>query len=170
MLMIDGWVGSQPMTEIFYYLIAATITSFVWLLLSGHRPHGERRLVGAFYFALVIGSTVLVFAVWRRLLLLSIGLGLINAIMVGLLWPLLPDWNTRGHTFLLAFTGVQIIFIVRIAWAIATGGLGLGAILLSLVFGRKHCCFVDPLLCLRSDQCYLPHPLAALFSAIYRIE
>jgi cellulose synthase/poly-beta-1,6-N-acetylglucosamine synthase-like glycosyltransferase len=121
------------MTEIFYYLIAATAASFIWLLLSGYRPHGERRLAGAFHLALVIGSTVLVFAVWRRFFLLSIGLGLINTILVGLLWILQPDWNTRGHAFLLAFSGVQFVFILRIAWAIATTGLGLGAILLSLV-------------------------------------
>ena len=121
------------MTEVCYYLITATATSFIWLLLSGHRPKGEGRLVGAFFLALVIASTILVFAIWRRLLLLSLGLGLVNAILAGLLWLLLPDWNTRGHTFLVVFTAVQILFIARIAWAIATGGLGLAAILLSLV-------------------------------------
>jgi cellulose synthase/poly-beta-1,6-N-acetylglucosamine synthase-like glycosyltransferase len=121
------------LTEVFYYLIAATATSFIWLLLTGHRPKGEGRLLGAFYFALVIASTILVFALWRRMLLLSLGLGCVNAILVVLLWLLLPDWNTRGHTFLVAFTAVQILFIMRIAWAIATGGLGLAAILLSLV-------------------------------------
>jgi cellulose synthase/poly-beta-1,6-N-acetylglucosamine synthase-like glycosyltransferase len=120
-------------TEVFYYWIIATAASFIWLLLSGHRPKGERRLTGAFFFALVIGSSVLAFILWRRLVLLSIGLGLINAILVGLLWLLWPDWNTRGHAFMVAFTAVQIIFIARIAWAILTGGLGLVGILLSLI-------------------------------------
>ena len=121
------------MTEVFYYWITATAVSFVWLLLSGHRTGGERRLSGAFFFALIIGSSVLVFIFWRRLVLLSIGLGLINAILVGLLWLLWPDWNTRGHAFMVAFTSVQIIFIARIAWAILTEGLGWGGILLSLI-------------------------------------
>jgi cellulose synthase/poly-beta-1,6-N-acetylglucosamine synthase-like glycosyltransferase len=121
------------MTEIFNYLIVATAASFLWLLLSGHRPKGERRLVGALFMALVIGSTVLVFTVWRRLLLLSVGLGLVNLLLVVLLWLLLPDWNTRGHTFLVPFTAVQLLFIGRIAWAILTGGLSLVAILLSLI-------------------------------------
>jgi cellulose synthase/poly-beta-1,6-N-acetylglucosamine synthase-like glycosyltransferase len=120
-------------TEVFYYWIVATAASFIWLILSGHRPRGERRLLGALFFALEIASTVFIFALWRRLVLLSVGLGLINAILVGLLWLLWPDWNTRGHAFMVAFTAVQIIFIARIAWAILTGGLGVGAILLSLI-------------------------------------
>jgi cellulose synthase/poly-beta-1,6-N-acetylglucosamine synthase-like glycosyltransferase len=121
------------MTEVFYYWIVATAASFIWLLLRGHRPRGERRLVGAFYLALVIASTVLVFALWQRLALLSISLGVVNTIMVGLLWLLWPDWNTRGHAFMVAFIAVQIIFIARIAWAILTAGLGWGGILLSLI-------------------------------------
>lgn len=121
------------MTEVFYYWITATAVSFIWLLLSGHRIRGERRLTSAFFFALIIASSVLVFTLWRRFVLLSIGLGLINAILVGLLWLLWPDWNTRGHAFMVSFTVVQIIFIARIAWAIMTGGLGLAGILLSLI-------------------------------------
>jgi cellulose synthase/poly-beta-1,6-N-acetylglucosamine synthase-like glycosyltransferase len=121
------------MTEVFYYWIVATAASFIWLLFRGHRPKGERRLVGAFYLALVIASTVLVFALWRRLALLSVSLGAANAVVVGLLWLLWPDWNTRGHAFMVAFTAVQIIFIARIVWAILTAGLGWGGILLSLI-------------------------------------
>jgi hypothetical protein len=154
-------------TEVFYYWIIATAASFIWLLLSGHRPKGERRLTGAFFFALVIGSSVLAFILWRRLVLLSIGLGLINAILVGLLWLLWPDWNTRGHAFMVAFIAVQIIFIARIAWAILTGGLGLVAILLSLILFAAELIVVMLTIYFAYE---VLNPLASPLPAIYRLE
>jgi cellulose synthase/poly-beta-1,6-N-acetylglucosamine synthase-like glycosyltransferase len=122
------------MEVILYYLIVATGVSFLWMLLSGYRPKGEPRLIGLVYLFAILITTGLSFWIWRGdvglAAILTIAYGLITAL---LLW-LLPDWNTRGHAFLAAFGGAQLVFLARIVWAIAFTDLApivrLGSLLL----------------------------------------
>ncbi|MEJ2305585.1 MAG: glycosyltransferase, partial [Anaerolineales bacterium] len=117
---------------ILYFLIIANAVSFLWLILTGHRPDGERTLAGIAHLSGIIASSALITFLWRGnptlTILLTLGFGLLAV----LLRVLLPTWNTRGHAFLAAFAAVQVIFLSRIAWAIITGGLSPLAILVSL--------------------------------------
>ncbi len=121
------------MEQVLYFLVFATGLSFVWMLISGYRPQGERLVVGAFHlFGLVI-LTAISYYLWRRdlgmSLLLASGYGFLSVI----LWIALPDWNTRAHAFFAAFASAQILFLGRVAWTIAFGGLSGGVIVGSLV-------------------------------------
>ncbi|MCI0393327.1 MAG: glycosyltransferase [Chloroflexi bacterium] len=121
------------MEEILYYLAVATGISFLWLLLAGHRPQGERPIVGLAHLVAIVGTTGLLFLLWRRELGLAVILAYLQGLLTISLWAALPNWNTRGHTFLAAFTAAQVVFLARIAWAILFGRLALPAILASLI-------------------------------------
>jgi cellulose synthase/poly-beta-1,6-N-acetylglucosamine synthase-like glycosyltransferase len=118
--------------EILYFLIIANAVSFLWLILTGHRPNGERTLAGIAHLSGIIASSALISFIWRGNPTLTILLALGFGLLAVLLRVLLPHWNTRGHAFLAAFAAVQVIFLSRIAWAIITGGLSPLAILVSL--------------------------------------
>ena len=107
------------MEEILYFLLAATGVSFVWMLLSGYRPKGEPRLPGVMHLFGILFTAGLVFWVWRGKIGLAATLTIGYGLVAVLLRRLLPDWNTRGHAFLTAFGAAQVIFLARIAWAIA---------------------------------------------------
>ncbi len=111
------------MLEILYYLIAATLVSFVALILTGYRPRGERRLLGALYLGGILLLTVALFVLWRKQPALASILGSVNGVFILLAWFALPDWNTRGHSFLVAFSAIQIVFLARILTAILFSGL-----------------------------------------------
>ena len=121
------------MEEILYFLVAATLVSFAFLVLSGHRPRGESRWAGALYLAAILILSALVFAFWRRnsgLALLLAGAYGLSAVLV---WLVFPDWNTRGHAFLAAFASAQWVFLARILASILFGGLSKPALAGSLV-------------------------------------
>ena len=111
------------MELILYYLIAGTLVSFFFLMLTGYRPKGERRLTGFIYLGIILFLTTLIFAAWQSMpglaFLLSVAYGLLTL----LLRLILPDWNTRGHAFLVAFASAQIVFLIRIITAILFSGL-----------------------------------------------
>ena len=106
------------MEEVLNYLATGTIVSFVWLLLTGHRPRGERPLAGALHLIVVIGATATLFGLWRGGSWLTAILSLMYGLVSLALRIVLPDWNSRGHSFLAAFGGAQGVFLARIAWAI----------------------------------------------------
>ncbi len=121
------------MEDILYFLIVATAISFAFLLLTGHRPRGERWIAGTIYLGTIVVLSVVIFSFWRRSPGLAVLLGLVYGLIIMLLGRLLADWNSRGHAFLAAFAGVQVIFLVRIVAAILFGDLSLLAVVISLV-------------------------------------
>ncbi len=121
------------MLEILNYLIVATLISFTALILSGHRPQGERRLWGALYLVGIVLLTTLIYGLWRRMPTLAFLFGAINGLLIIFTWVGLPDWNTRGHAFLVAFTTVQIVFLARILSAILFSDLSRLGLVISLI-------------------------------------
>jgi cellulose synthase/poly-beta-1,6-N-acetylglucosamine synthase-like glycosyltransferase len=119
--------------EILYYFVIVTLISFAWLLITGHRPEGERRASGLVHLGGILLTSAVMFALWRGdsvvAALISLGYVLISA----LLWRTLPDWNSRGIAFLAAFGAAQLIFLGRVLWAILFGGLTPLVILGSLI-------------------------------------
>jgi cellulose synthase/poly-beta-1,6-N-acetylglucosamine synthase-like glycosyltransferase len=109
--------------EILYFLVSATLVSFTLLISTGYRPDGERRQIGIVYLGIIAYLSLVIFYIWRGNLWLALGLGLGYSLLSALLRRLLPDWNTRGHAFLVAFAGAQLIFLLRIITAILFGGL-----------------------------------------------
>ncbi len=120
------------MEEILYYLVVATLVSFAWLLFTGHRPQGERRLVGVLHLLLITLVSALIFFIWWRSLRLTAILTLSYALISILLVKVLPDWNTRGHAFFASFAAAQIIFLARILGVIMFGDLARFVVLGSL--------------------------------------
>ena len=118
--------------ETLYFLLVANAVSFLWLLLTGHRPNGESRFAGIAHLVGILAVSGLVAYLWRGGLALTAVLTIAFGILAVLLGVLLPDWNTRGQAFLAAFAAVQVVFISRIAWAIVFDGLSPLAILVSL--------------------------------------
>lgn len=121
------------MLEILYYLVVATLISFAALILFGHRPQGERKLVGAIYLGVIVIATVLIYGLWRKQPGLAVAFGAMDGLAIILAWIALPDWNTRGHAFLVAFSAIQMVFLMRILIAILSGGLPWLALVISLV-------------------------------------
>lgn len=119
--------------EVLAYLVVATVVSLLWLLATGRRTQGETRGWGAFYLTLIVISSSLSFYLWQRDLVTTVVLGAAYALGSGALWLLLPDWNTRGHTFLAAFGAAQALFLAQIAWAILAGGYDAGIVVVSLL-------------------------------------
>ncbi len=120
------------MQQLLYYLVAATVISLLWLLATGHHPEGESQRTGAKYLALVVLTSSLAYFVWRANLQLAVIFGIAYGLACALLWALLRDWNTRGHTFLVAFGLAQLLFLFQIADAIIFGGYDLPVIAVSL--------------------------------------
>jgi cellulose synthase/poly-beta-1,6-N-acetylglucosamine synthase-like glycosyltransferase len=119
--------------EILYYLIIAALVSFAFLLATGYRPDGERRLIGAAYLAASIALSMLIFFIWRVLAIPTLLLGTAQSLLTFLVWMLVPAWNSRGHAFLVAFVGAQAVFLGRIVWAIIFTHLAPWVIVLSLL-------------------------------------
>ena len=119
--------------EILYYTIIATLVSFVWLILTGYRPYGESRSTSASYLAVILFISALVYFIWRRNLGLTALFSVGYASLCLFIWYRVPDWNSRGHTFLAAFAAVQLVFLGRILIAIFFGGLATYVIIGSLV-------------------------------------
>jgi len=119
--------------ETLYFLVVATLVSFLFLVLTGYRPKGEHRWAGIFYLCVIILFSGVIFAVWREkpgeALLLCLAYGLSSA----LLGRAFPDWNSRGHAFLAAFAGAQVVFLARIIITILFGGLTWAVMIGSLV-------------------------------------
>jgi len=109
------------------------MASFLVLILSGYRPQGERKLTGAIYLAVILITTVLIYWLWRKQPALALLFGVANGLLVTLAWTVQPDWNTRGHAFFVAFSTIQVVFLVRILTAILFGGLSLLGTIVSLV-------------------------------------
>ncbi|HEX6303889.1 MAG TPA: glycosyltransferase [Anaerolineales bacterium] len=111
------------MEQILYYLVISTLVSFAWLLLSGHRPQGERQLASLLHLVGIWTTSALLYALWQS----SMGPALLftsaYALVSILLWKFQPDWNTRGLAFLSSFAAAQLVFLGRILWAILFGGL-----------------------------------------------
>lgn len=120
------------MQEILNYLVVATLVSFVLLILTGYRPRGERRVIGVLYLGAILILSVLLYTVWRGMTDLTWIYGAVNALLTVLLWVTLPDWNTRGHAFLAAFTATQIFFLVRVLSAILLSGMSRLGLIISL--------------------------------------
>lgn len=121
------------MLELLYYLIIATLISFTALVIFGHRPQGERKLWGALYLGGILLVTVLIYGLWRRQLALSLLFGAANGLLAILVWASLPDWNTRGHAFFVAFSSIQLVFLARILAAIFLNGLSRLGLVVSLI-------------------------------------
>lgn len=121
------------MEELLYFLVASALVSFGWLLRTGYRPAGEKSSAGVRHLIGIAAVTTAVFALWRGLPGLAAALGLAYLLLTLVLRALLPDWNTRGHAFLVAFGAAQVGFLGRIAWAIGSGELSRLEILGSLV-------------------------------------
>ena len=121
------------MLEILYFLLVATFISFAALILSGHRPKGESKLTGAIYLGAILIVTVLVYGLWRRQPAAALLLAAAYSLLVGLAWVALPNWNTRGHAFLVSFSATQVVFLVRILAAILLSGLSWLALVVSLI-------------------------------------
>jgi cellulose synthase/poly-beta-1,6-N-acetylglucosamine synthase-like glycosyltransferase len=119
--------------EILYFLVTATLVSFVFLLLTGYRPRGERRLTGIFFLGAIILVAGVVFSIWRGKPELALVLSLVYALLSILVWRVFPDWNSRGHAFLAAFASAQLVFLVRIIVSILFGALGWVALIGSLL-------------------------------------
>jgi cellulose synthase/poly-beta-1,6-N-acetylglucosamine synthase-like glycosyltransferase len=115
-----------------YFLVIATGASFVWLLATGYQPRGEHPVTGALHLAGILAATCLISLLLQRQPWLTLGLTLAFGAVTAVLWLILRDWNTRGHAFLAAFGAVQVLFVLRIAWAILFEGLGFVASFLSL--------------------------------------
>jgi cellulose synthase/poly-beta-1,6-N-acetylglucosamine synthase-like glycosyltransferase len=126
-------IQESDLQEILYFLVVATLVSFLFLVLTGYRPRGEHRGTGIFYLGVIILFSGIVFGVWRDKLgeafMLSVGYAAGSA----LLWRAFPDWNSRGHAFLTAFAGAQLVFLARIILSILLGGLSWVAVIGSLV-------------------------------------
>ncbi len=121
------------MEEILYYLVVATGVSLVGLLSTGYRPNGEGKLTGAFYMGGMIFLSAFIYAIWRGEPWLAALLGVANSLLAVFLWAILPDWNTRGHTFLAAFASAQLVFLARIIWSIFFNRLSTVMIVGSLI-------------------------------------
>ena len=119
--------------EILYFLVVATLVSFLFLILTGYRPKGERRWTGIFYLGAIILLSGVIFSVWRGKPGLALLLSLVYGLLAVLVWKALPDWDSRGHAFLAAFASAQLVFLVRIIVSIFFGKLGWVAVIGSLV-------------------------------------
>ncbi len=121
------------MELILYYLVIATGISLVWLIVTGHRHKGEPTWIGVLHIWLVVSMSALVFFLWQRDLRLALILALAQALLTLLMWVILPDWNTRGHLFMVVFGAVQVVFLFRIFWAILFGQLSPSATFVSIL-------------------------------------
>jgi cellulose synthase/poly-beta-1,6-N-acetylglucosamine synthase-like glycosyltransferase len=119
--------------EILYFLVVATLISFLFLISTGYRPQGERRWTGVFYLGAIILLSAVIFSVWRGKPELALLLSLAYGALAALLWRAFPDWNSRGHAFLAAFVGAQFVFLARIIVSILISGLSWVALIGSLV-------------------------------------
>jgi cellulose synthase/poly-beta-1,6-N-acetylglucosamine synthase-like glycosyltransferase len=120
------------MEQILYYLVVSTLVSFAWLLLSGHRPRGERQLTGLVYLVAIWTTCAFLYVLWQSSLGLALSFTGVYALLSLLFWKFQPDWNTRGHVFLTSFAAAQLVFLGRILWAILFGGLAPPVVLGSL--------------------------------------
>ncbi len=111
------------MDPLLFYLLAASGVSFLWLLLTGHRRSEETPFIGAIYLIAIVAQSALLFYLWQRNVGLSVILGAAHGLLSAVFWLSAPQWNTRGHVFLTAFTGAQLVFLARIGSSIITGGL-----------------------------------------------
>lgn len=111
------------MEQILYYLVMSTLVSFAWLLLSGHRPRGERHRIGLLHMIAIWSTTALLYFLWQSGPWITLLFTCAYALLSVLLWKFQPDWNTRAHAFLTSFAAAQLVFLGRILWAILFGGL-----------------------------------------------
>jgi cellulose synthase/poly-beta-1,6-N-acetylglucosamine synthase-like glycosyltransferase len=119
--------------EILYYLVVATLVSFILLILTGYRPRGERRFVGALYLGVILILSILLYSILGGKSALAWIFGVVNGLLAILLWIILPDWNTRGHAFFAAFSATQVLFLARILSAILFSELSRLGLVISLI-------------------------------------
>lgn len=121
------------MLDLLYYLVVATLVSFSLLILTGYRPRGERRLIGALYLGVILILSILLYSILGGKSALAWIFGFVNGLLAILLWIILPDWNTRGHAFFAAFSATQVLFLARILSAIFFSELSRVGLVISLI-------------------------------------
>jgi cellulose synthase/poly-beta-1,6-N-acetylglucosamine synthase-like glycosyltransferase len=139
------------MHQILLFLAAATVTSLLWLFAGGRLDGvlgagiGRRRAAWVLATAATSAVAYLLLGYAFNLLIpeqsliplpdvtIALVLGAAYAAVVYALGWVLPDWHSRGHAFLVAFGAAQALFLIQIAWTIATAGLAPLPLLLSIL-------------------------------------
>ncbi|MBI3286891.1 MAG: glycosyltransferase [Chloroflexi bacterium] len=124
---------TTALAETIYFAVIAAGVSFIFLLVAGRAKGAERAREGLLYLLAINLTAGLAYLLARGEGALAVTLASLFLVLEWAAGRALPDWNTRGHAFLLSFGVALGLFTAQILEAILLHSLSPLAIFLSLI-------------------------------------